>query len=94
MSQVEKPNTHTDMTTLKLTKKWRGYYELTAHGITVSVTDTSVVVGGRAQKAKTHSLWQLMIETEDRSTELLNVFCATKRECYAVGVEYFRKTPL
>ena len=82
------------MQTLNLKKKWPGYYELTANGITVSVTDTSTAVGGRAAKAKSHSLWQLMIETEDRSTELLNVYCATKRECYALGVQYFMKTPV
>jgi hypothetical protein len=80
------------MTTLNLTKKHPGYYERTADGIRVSVTDTSVVVGGRSQKAKSNSLWQLLIETSNGEAELLNVFCATKKECYDIGVRYFTRS--
>ena len=67
------------MTTLNLKKQSHGYYANTVDKMTITVSDQSVVVGGKSQ-------WQITIVDGDEI--VLSEFCATKRECYKIGVKF------
>ena len=64
---------------LRLAKQSRGYYSSTHGKMTITVSDPSAVVGGKSQ-------WQITIEDGDEL--VLNEWCATKRECYELGVNF------
>ena len=64
---------------LQLTKQSQGYYS-TPHGtMTITVRDQSVVIGGKSE-------WQIVITEGDEIT--FNECCATKSECYEIGVNF------
>ena len=64
---------------LKLDKQSQGYYSSSHGTMTITVSDQSVVVGGKSQ-------WQIIITDGEEIT--LNEFCSTKRECYKIGVQF------
>jgi len=64
---------------LQLNKKSQGYYSSSHGTMTITVSDSSVVTGGKSE-------WQILIIDGDEVT--LNEFFSTKRECYEVGVQY------
>ena len=64
---------------LQLEKKSQGYYSSTNGKMTITVSDMSVVIGGKSQ-------WQILIEDGDEIA--LNECCDTKRECCQIGVNF------
>ena len=64
---------------LQLTKQSQGYYSSTHGTMTITVSDQSVVIGGKSE-------WQIVITEGDEIT--FNECCATKRECYEIGVNF------
>ena len=64
---------------LQLAKQSQGYYSSTHGTMTITVSDKSVVIGGKSE-------WQIVITDGDEIT--LNECCATKRECYEIGVNF------
>jgi len=66
-------------TTLQLQKQSRGYYTNTVGPITITVSDSSIVTGGKPQ-------WQITIE--DKVEILFNEFGRTKKEVVQLGVQW------
>ena len=64
---------------LQLNKQSKGYYSSTHGTMTITVSDPSVIVGGKSQ-------WQIIIQDGDEI--VLNEFANTKRECYEFGVNF------
>ena len=64
---------------LQLTKISQGYYSSTHGKMTIIVSDSSMVVGGKSQ-------WQITIIDDDEI--VLSEFAKTKSECYNIGVKF------
>ncbi len=64
---------------LQLNKQSKGYYSSTHGTMTITVSDPSVIVGGKSQ-------WEITIQNGDEI--VLNEFANTKRECYEFGVNF------
>ena len=73
------PHTHHTTMKLQLQKRSRGYYSATDGKLTITVSDSSVICGGESE-------WQIVIEDNDEI--VLSEFCATKRDCYSIGVRF------
>jgi uncharacterized protein YjlB len=64
---------------LQLNKQSKGYYSSTHGTMTITVSDPSVIVGGKSQ-------WEITIQDGDEI--VMNEFANTKRECYEFGVNF------
>ena len=64
---------------LQLNKQSKGYYSSTHGTMTITVSNPSVVIGGKSE-------WQIIITDGDEIE--LNAWCATKSECYNIAVAF------
>ena len=76
---VAASDTKPEQMKLQLNKQSKGYYSSTHGTMTITVSDPSVIVGGKSQ-------WQIIIQDGDEI--VLNEFANTKRECYEFGVNF------
>ena len=79
LSFVAASDTQPEQMKLQLNKQSKGYYSSTHGTMTITVSDPSVIVGGKSQ-------WQIIIQDGDEI--VLNEFANTKRECYEFGVNF------
>tara|TARA_B110000495_G_C22429579_1_gene270876 strand:+ start:251 stop:481 length:231 start_codon:yes stop_codon:yes gene_type:complete len=71
-------------TQLSLTKTFKGHYEKTVEGTTITVSNPSYVTGEKSD-------WQLTID-EGNEELTVNEWFPTKRECYEFCVNWLMNT--